>query len=97
MRATLKPLQSQYKSTDVELSDLYTGKIIHVSVVDDEPWKENLDYPSAREVTKWGYETLEEAIADDMIDTIMESDYEKQKDYLFAKKLTEIVNGSNQE
>jgi|2_EtaG_2_1085320.scaffolds.fasta_scaffold00595_14 hypothetical protein len=97
MQATLKPLQSQYKSTEVVLEDRVLGISVTVSVCDDEQWMENLDYPSDREVTKWGYETLDEAVADDMIDTIMDSDYEKQKNYLFAKKLMEIVNGSNQE
>jgi hypothetical protein len=97
MRSILKPLQSQYKSTEVTLEDEILGIDITVSVCDDGPWAEDLDYPSDREVTKWGYETLEEAIKDDMIDTIMESDYEKQRDYLFAKKLTGIINGSKQE
>ena len=27
-----------------------------------------------------------------MIDTIMESDYEKQRDYMFAKKLVDKIN-----
>lgn len=93
MRAILKPLQSQYKSTEVTLEDFELGVDVTVSVCDDGPWKEKLDYPSDREVTKWGYKTLDEAIADDMIDTIMDSDYEKQKDYLFAKKLVNKING----
>ena len=93
MKSLLKPLQSQYKTTEVTLEDSELGVSVTVSVCDDTAWMEDLDYPSDREVTKWGYNTLKEAIEDDMIDTIMESDYEKQKDYLFAKKLVDIITG----
>lgn len=95
MKATLQPLQSQYIHTEVSLFDLETGILSIVNLRDKSEWKDNLDYPSNREVSKWGYETLQEAIEDDMIDTIMESDYEKQKDYLFAKKLVTIINGES--
>ena len=91
MKATLQPLQSQYIHTEVSLFDLETGILSIVNLRDKSEWKDNLDYPSNR----WGYETLQEAIEDDMIDTIMESDYEKQKDYLFAKKLVTIINGES--
>tara|TARA_R110002110_G_scaffold382547_3_gene593786 strand:+ start:122 stop:400 length:279 start_codon:yes stop_codon:yes gene_type:complete len=87
-------LQSQYKYTEVVLQDIETGVVSFVQLRSKGDWKDNLDYPSDREVTKWGYETSDEAMADDMIDTIMESEYEKQKDYLFAMKLVDTIMGN---
>ena len=92
MKATLRPLQSQYRCTEVGLSDIELGIDVVVSVCDNKRRNEKLDYPSDREVTKWGYDNLQEAIEDDMIDTIMSSDYEKQRDYLFAKKMVDMIN-----
>ena len=39
MRSILKPLQSQYKSTEVTLEDEILGIDITVSVCDDGPWQ----------------------------------------------------------
>lgn len=94
MKSHLLPLQSLYKNT--QLCIIHNDGIVKHDVVLNICSDDIKLMPSERELQKWGYTSLEDAIDDDMIDDIkLGEGYEKQADYLFAKNIVRKINGDS--